>query len=483
MKTLIALTALALVLTSCATVDNSNTISGPVEVGENGRVVESESEMIDIAGTWKGVLTAGAREIPLVLNVSLSDDGAYNATLDSPTEGVFGIPVESVTVDGLNVIFALPVTAAEYEAVYDVDADHMSGKWKQGGASLDLMVERSEVEVIARKPQEPVPPFPYKISEVAFQNKEAGITLGGTITFPDGPGPFPGVVLISGSGQQDRDEEVFGHRPFLVLADRLTRAGIAVLRYDDRGVGASEGAETLAQSTSVDFGKDAYAAHKLLRSLPGIDQDKIGLIGHSEGGLIAPALASQYPEIAFIVLLAGPGLPGAEVIASQSAAILKASGAPETTIRAVDDANRRVYKAILENPNNADAAEAVATIMKGVGVSQAQIDEQLEVLLSPWYRFFLAYDPIPALESLEIPVLALNGTLDLQVPFEANLAAISTALESAPTESFRTEALDGLNHLFQTASTGLVAEYALLEETFSPVALELVAEWITDATR
>ena len=443
---------------------------------------EESSEMIEIAGQWKGDLVVGSRKIPFVFHLELDADGDYSASLDSPSEGVYRIPVKSVSIDGREVVFALPVTSAEYVATLDDTGEVLSGTWKQRGASIDLVVERQSDVAETRRPQEPVPPFPYNSVDAVFRNEEAGIILRGTVTFPDGPGPFPGVVLITGSGQQNRDEEIFGHKPFLVLADALTRAGIAVLRYDDRGAGESEGVESLADATSEDFAGDAMSAFQFLRELVGIDRDRIGLIGHSEGGMIAPGLAAISPEVAFVVLLAAPGFPGAELTAMQSVAILEASAVAESMIKVLDEANRRIYRTVLDNPDNDVAAEKVTEIMKGLGMNQAQIDAQLAGLLSPWYRYYLAYDPIPALESLDVPVLALTGTLDLQVPHEPNLEAIKTALAAAPTTLYRVEALDGLNHLFQTAETGLVEEYGQIDETFAPSALDIVVDWVVEVT-
>ena len=474
---------IVLVLASCATQGPTADTSTSELQKEEALVTEEEQEMIDISGNWKGNLVVGSRKIPFVFRVIVNEDGNLAATLDSPSENISGIPVESVTTEGNTVVFSLPITAAKFEAVFEAESDRLIGKWLQRGATIDLVVERFEGTDVTRKPQDPIPPYPYNSVEAAFRNEGAEITLKGTVTFPKGSGPFPGVVLISGSGQQNRDEEVFGHKPFLVLADALTRAGIVVLRYDDRGAGESEGLEILAESTTEDFAGDALSAYRFLSSLTGIDKEKIGMIGHSEGGMIAPTLASQNPEIAFIVLLAGPGVKGSDLILAQSIAFLKASGMSEDAINIVADLNSRVYNTILETPDNEAAKPVVTSILKEAGLSQTQIDGQLPALLSPAYRYILAYDPVPALSSLTIPVLALNGTLDLQVPYEANLRGIEDALESAPTNAYRIEALPGLNHLFQTATTGLVSEYGQIEETFSPVALDIITNWIVEVIR
>lgn len=461
---------LLLLIVSCAT------------TGEEAPAMETESETSGLVGQWKGDLVAGSRKIPFALNVASSETGGLKATLDSPTEGVYGIPVETVSVDGSSVTFSLPAVGAAYEATIDASTATMDGTWKQRGAELPLVMIRQETPTGFVRPQEPVPPFPYSSVDVVFENKPAGIPLAGTLTIPDGEGPFPGIVLITGSGAQNRDEEIFGHKPFLVLADALTRGGIAVLRFDDRGVGGSGGRETLETATTEDFAGDVAAAFSFLQGRREVDPDTVGLLGHSEGGVIAPALAARNPDVAFVVLLAAPGVPGGELLAMQSRAILEASGVPRAQIDMIDQANRAVYRVILETPDDQEAAAAITAIMQNLGMTGEQINSQLATLLSPWYRTFLTYDPIPALESLEIPVLALFGTLDTQVPAEENLSAIEAALERAPTDIFTVRAIDSLNHLFQTAETGLLAEYGQIEETMSPVVLDLIVGWLTEIT-
>jgi uncharacterized protein len=281
------------------------------------------------------------------------------------------------------------------------------------------------------------------------------------------------VVLITGSGPQNRDEELMGHKPFLVLADHLTRQGIAVLRYDDRGVGKSTG--SFASATSEDFAGDAWAAWQKLSTRPDIDPKRIGLLGHSEGGLIAPMLAAAHPEIAFVVMLAGPGVTGEQIMLAQSAAIMKASGAPQAAIDANVSIQKQVFAILREETSTARIVERLGAIPVGTKEASAALVKQSS---SPWLRFFAFYDPAPALAKVRCPVLALGGALDLQVLPDQNLPAIESTLKQGGNTDVTVVRMPGLNHLFQSAKTGLPAEYAQIEETMAPAALETITTWI-----
>jgi dienelactone hydrolase len=334
------------------------------------------------------------------------------------------------------------------------------------------------------RPQDPRPPYPYTVRDVTFRSETAGITLAGTLTHPDGEGPFPGVVLVTGSGPQNRDAEVFDHRPFLVWADALTRAGFAVLRYDDRGTAQSEG--DFDGSTSKDFAGDAESARSYLMSLSVVDPERVGLLGHSEGSIVSVMVASgempgstpTSPEVAFVVSLAGPAVPGHEVLVAQSAAFLRASGVNEDAIALSSSTNHQAYAAVMEGGDTPEAREKVSGILAGAGLNAAQIEAQLPVLFSPWYMHFLAYDPAQAIARLKCPVLALFGSLDFQVLATQNKEPFEAALRQAPTQRYRVELLEGKNHLFQTATTGLLDEYGKIEQTISPEAIELVTSWL-----
>jgi pimeloyl-ACP methyl ester carboxylesterase len=324
----------------------------------------------------------------------------------------------------------------------------------------------------------PVKPYPYREVPITFENAVAHVQLSGTLTLPQGPGPFPAVVLIAGSGPQTRDENIFGHAFFLVLADHLTRDGIAVLRYDKRGLGQSTG--DYAAATSSDFAADADAGVEQLKKQPEIDPKRIGLIGHSEGSIIAPMVAEKDPAIAFLVLMAVSGVPGDQIIMAQTRAISAAAGASEAELAARAAIERRYLDAVMSAEDKNSAKLAVREVLKGVGMPNAAIDAQAKLAASDWYRFFLRYDPAPALRGLRLPVLAIIGSKDLQVPAEQNLPALREALKSD--HEAQVIELADLNHLFQTAKTGVPSEYSEIEETVSPGALDLITRWILQRT-
>jgi hypothetical protein len=325
----------------------------------------------------------------------------------------------------------------------------------------------------ARRPQDPVKPYPYREEEITFPNSVAAITLAGTVTLPQGKGPFPAVVLITGSGPQNRDEEIVGHRPFLVLSDYLTRRGLAVLRVDDRGTAKSGG--DFSTATTADFATDVEAAVAYMKSRP--DIGRIGLIGHSEGGIIAPMVASRNPDIAFIVLLAGTAVPGSEIIPEQVKLLNMVAGkTPEQAAEAAAK-ERSVLRLVVTEKDPAELKKKLHEILSPL-MQQEQIDPTIESLTSPWFKYFLTYDPAPALRKVKCPVLALNGSLDRQVSPAQNLLAIRAALQQGGNRHFEAVEMPGLNHLFQTAKTGSPEEYQVIEETFSPAALEKIAGWI-----
>ena len=440
---------------------------------------------VDLTGSWLGTLATGAGELRIVFNLEREGEG-YTATMDSPDQGATGIATSGVEIDEDSIRIEVSVAAGEFVGRIEADGTRIRGEWRQGGLNLPLELERGEVEPPSR-PQHPEPPFPYRSEDVRYPNTEVGIELAGTLTIPEGSGPFPAVVLISGSGPQDRDERIFDHRPFLVLADHLTNRGVAVLRFDDRGVGESEG--TFGTATSEDFASDVKAALSYLRSRPEIRPDGMGLMGHSEGGLIAPMVAAEGDEVAFLVMLAGPGVTGEEILYLQSELLLSAADSvPTETIAA----NRRLQEALFGIVKEHSVSEALPLLEAALrdqlppGVTGAAVDPfvrgQVAQVNSPWFRFFLTYDPAPALRRVSVPVLALNGSLDLQVPPDQNLPAIRSALEEGGNADITTIELEGLNHLFQPATTGAVSEYVEIETTFDPGALDRISEWVLRVT-
>ncbi len=434
-----------------------------------------------VEGLWQGKLKVPGGELRIVFHISKAADGKLSATLDSPDQGAAGIPVEECAFSNGKLTLAAKSIGGGFEGTMKNDGT-IEGNWRQAGASLPLVLMRIEKVETAIRPQEPKPPYPYKEQEVTVQNKAAGITLAGTLTEPDAGGPFPAVVLITGSGPENRNEEVFGHKPFLVLADYLTRQGIAVLRCDDRGVGRSGGDSRTA--TTADLATDAKAEFEYLKTRKDIDPKRIGLIGHSEGGIIAPIVANEAPDVAFVVLMAGPGVPGDSVLMLQSYLVAESEGAAASTLAK----NAAVERAMLDlAKTNLDSAQVWTKLRALVrqrmrtgpdSLSDQAAEQSARALLTPWFHFFINYDPRPALKKLKQPVLAVNGEKDVQVAPKENLAAIEAALKAGGNQDYVVRELPGLNHLFQTATTGGVREYAKIEETISPTALKVMGDWI-----
>lgn len=342
------------------------------------------------------------------------------------------------------------------------------------------MFHRSDQLLPLIRPQDPVKPYPYKEEEITFPNDKPKISLAGTLTLPLGPGPYAAAILLSGSGPHDRNESILGHRPFLVLADHLTRKGVAVLRFDKRGNGSSTG--DYVSVTTEDFASDAAAALAYLKTRKEIDAKKIGLIGHSEGGLIAPMLAAHSSEIAWIVLLAGPGLKGEDTLLLQSDLLLKAAGLDDAQIAKTREFNKQTYALARQDADPATLQSKLTDLVKSsvmsASLSPAALQSQVHVMASPWFRFYLDYDPVPALQKTMCPVLALNGEKDLQVAPKENLANIQKALQDGGNKDFQTTVLPGLNHLFQHAHTGSPTEYGGIEETMAPEAMNAVSDWV-----
>ena len=430
-----------------------------------------------IDGLWMGRLDVGAIKLRIVFKIAKSGDG-LTAQMQSPDQSPTWIPVSSISLAGSTLHIALKSLGIDYEGKLAPDLTSIDGTFTQAGTPIPLNLaplnDASSLEL--RRPQNPVKPYPYREEEVAYANKAAGNTLAGTLTLPQGPGPFPAVVLIVGSGAHDRDESLLGHKPFLVLSDYLTRKGIAVLRYDKRGVAKSTG--NYATATTVDFAADARAGVDFLKTRSEIDPRRIGLIGHSEGGIIAPMLAASDPDIAFIVMMAGSGVPGDQIIVEQSRLISEAGGESKENAAKDAEEEREMLHLVETEKDPATLEHLLGVKMAAEGVPDAQIATQIREVTSPWFRYFIAYDPAVALRKLTIPVLALNGSLDLQVPPALNLPAIRKALEEAGNKHFEIDELPGLNHLFQTAKTGSPAEYGQIEETISPIALDKIATWI-----
>lgn len=434
----------------------------------------------DITGKWLGGIDIQGNKLNLVFNIDKSGE-SYTATMDSPEQNVQGIPISTVSFQKPNVKMTIEVAGIEYNGTLNA-SNEIIGTFTQSGTSFPLNLSRKK-----RKPQEPTE-FNYYVEDITFQNKKDNISLGGTLTLPSKNGKFPVVVLISGSGAQNRDSELLGHKPFLVIADYLTKKGIGVLRFDDRGVGESKGDRST--STIKDFATDVSAAVEYLKTRKEVNAKKIGLVGHSEGGVIAPMVAANSKDISYIVLLAGTGIPGDELLMQQTYLIGKASGMSEEELKQAADENAEVYN-ILKTEKSLDVAKQKLTAIVQASFDKLPADQkpsheeinsiisqQVGMVVSPWFLDFITYDPALALKDVKCPVLVLNGEKDVQVPSKTNTKAIKDALEKGGNKKVTVVEFPNTNHLFQECITCSVDEYEKIEQTFSPIVLKQISDWI-----
>jgi uncharacterized protein len=434
-------------------------------------------------GTWQGALETNGMRYRLQLHISHDAQGELVATMDSIDQGINGFRAAKITQSDSAVHLDLPAVRGIFDGTLNSIRNTMSGTWRQNDESTTLTFKRSDQILDLRRPQTPKPPFPYREHEVTFLN--AGISLSGTLTVPSGAGPFPAAILLAGSGPLDRDETDSGHRPFLVLADHLTRNGVAVLRYDKRGIGKSTGGYDAA--TTADFAADAQAALDFLRTRKDLDARNIGMIGHSEGGIIAPLIASRTKDLAWIVILAGPATRGEETLLLQSDLITRAAGMTNDQVAKSLDFDRESYNLVRHESDRIVLETKLQALAHASGLGPAMapafLQHQIHWISSPWFRYFLDYDPLPALQKTKCPVLALSGERDLQVPPKENLPLIKKALEDGGNPDFQVTELPGLNHLFQHCYMGLPEESRAIEETFAPDALSSISVWIAKHTR
>jgi pimeloyl-ACP methyl ester carboxylesterase len=433
-----------------------------------------------IKGNWLGTLETSGFELRVVFKIHKESNGKLTGMFDSPDQGVKDIPVDEIAFENGELSLNLNAILAVFEGKMNKNGLSIEGLWKQGQTEFPLVLKRVDKIPQLRRPQEPKRPYPYNEEEVVYKNEKAGIKLAGTLTLPRSKGPFSAVLLITGSGPQDRNESL------------LTRCGIAVLRVDDREIGGSTG--NFSEATSEDFASDVLAGIKYLKSRKEINPEHIGLIGHSEGGLIAPMAAANSPDdVAFIVMMAGPGLNGEELLHLQGTSILKAAGASEKLITYCRAHRERMFNILRTEKNNAIAEKKLLELGEK---AEAELNEEekellksfesgelgMQLMLSPWYRWYLTYDPKSSLTKVKCPVLAIIGELDLQVAPKENLRAIEEVLKAGGNKSYTIKELANLNHLFQTAQTGELSEYGKIEETISPIALKLIADWILEQT-
>lgn len=440
--------------------------------------------------SWTGLMDAGGKKFDFQFRVFQDEDENMTAKLDSFSERIFGLHCEVDHAADGTITVEVPITKATYVGQLSDGMQTITGKWKQAGGEFDLNLTRVELEKTREpkapeRPQSPKGPFPYRNKEVFFKNSDADIKLSGSLTVPKTEGKFPVVILINGSGPQDRDETIADHKPFWVIADHLSRNGIAVLRYDERGVGKSTG--EFAGATSADLATDVEAAIEFLKDRREVDPGKIILAGHSEGGLLAPMIAARNSDVAGTILLAPPGVNGMKIVLNQSRLIAEASGTADADELEKQEKILGIAFELLKNPSNEeedfyDQFKAKAAKVMGEDTNEFELGPETEMAVrqldTPWFRYFATYEPVPALEKTTCPVLVLIGEKDLQVDPKLNLPPIESALTKAGNKDFTITQIESLNHLFQECETGSPSEYSSIEQTFSPKALEAMESWI-----
>lgn len=446
----------------------------------------SVSGHAQLAGTWKGKLSVQTSQLTIVFHLK-QDIGTYQATMDVPEQGGKGIMTSSVEVNGKAITIKIDIIKGSYFGEITNDST-ITGEWSQSGQKFPLvLIKQSNESLRLNRPQALKLPLPYESRDVYFENRTAAIKLAGTLTLPKENGNFPAVVLVSGSGPQNRDSEIFGHKPFEVIADYLTRNGIAVLRYDDRGIGKSEG--DFNKATSFDFAEDAKSALEFLRKEAKINHKKIGLIGHSEGGMIGEIVGSGKDRSDFLVLLAAPAMDIDKLVLEQAKLIGEVSGTSPELVKMQIETNERVFKLLtsgvisdtIRKKIEEQYFQQINTVAKGA-VNETVVREQaakaVQGITTPWFITFINFKPQQYLGKLYGPVLALNGSKDLQVPAKQNLDIMREVMGKSKKVKLTAIELPGLNHLFQTAKTGSPSEYEGIAETFSPDALKIISDWV-----
>jgi pimeloyl-ACP methyl ester carboxylesterase len=440
------------------------------------------AQQSEFLGSWKGKLKIGSNALTLVFHVE-EKNNQLTAKMDSPDQAAFGIPADKVSEKEGVINIEIKAARIIYSGKLQ-GKDSILGIFKQGNQELPLILIRvtGEIQTKLNRPQEPKAPFPYSVKEVKIKNKKDGNTLSGTLTVPEGKGPFPAVILVSGSGPQNRDEEIMGHKPFWVIADYLSRNGVAVLRYDDRGTAKSTG--DFSKATTFDLSTDAEAVFEFLRKQKKISPQEVGIIGHSEGGMIAPMVASRNSNVSFIVLLAGPGIPIDQLLEIQ---VKKVSEAEGEKVQEHDLELSRKFFEIVKSEQDLTIARKKMELEVDDFLSKHSAEENpeykqlfssIDVYLTPWFRYFIQFNPKDYLSKTSCRVLAINGEKDVQVTAPENLKAIEQILKENGNQSIEIHSIPKLNHLFQHTETGAVSEYATLEETFSVEVLTIISTFI-----
>jgi len=443
----------------------------------------------NLQGNWLGeMVVPGQISLRMGIIVTQNTDNSYQAALNIIDQATGEIPIDEVVTRNDSVKFTLSKLGIVIEGPLNISGDKINAEYRQAGGRFPLVLARVDKLPELLRPQEPKGPFPYKEEEIIFENKEAGILLAGTLSIPEKTGKYPAVVLVTGSGKQNRNEEIARHKPFLVIADYLTRNGIVVLRYDDRGVEGSSGDFNTA--TTGDFADDALAAIAYLQNRKDVDAKRIGIIGHSEGGMAAAIAASESSDVAFIVALAGFSRNFGETAVEQMLDQSRHQGKSPEDIELEKTWRKRVYGIAGERIDSAAAAKKLWEAHNSLSEDEirrlnwpkGRQEAHIKQILNPWWRYCLAMDNKETLMNVKCPVLALYGEKDVQVKPDENIPFVEDALKSGGNDQFEIKKIPGLNHLFQTASTGQEYEYTRIEETISPEVLRIMGEWIKKTT-
>ncbi|OHB63980.1 MAG: hypothetical protein A2Y76_07975 [Planctomycetes bacterium RBG_13_60_9] len=445
---------------------------------------ESPATPPNVAGKWLGTITFGSVKLRIAFEVSGSEGGGYTGSMRSIDQSGSGIPISAVKLNSDSLRLEMDVMRSAYEGKFTTDGNTIEGNWLQHGTTTPLVMKRVDKFPEVIRPQTPKKPYPYLEEEVGYENPSAKVRIAGSLTLPEGKGPFPAVLLIVGSGPLDRDETVSFHKPFLVLADHLTRQGIAVLRVDKRGVGKTTG--DLAEATIQELADDVRAGVEYLKGRKEIDSKQIGLLGHSEGGVVGPILASQSSDVAFLVMLAGLGQNNGDIIIFQKSLAARERGADEKTLALMRSWYERLYALVREDTDPATAEKKIRALhatltveeKEKLGWPDSRLDREIADQLRRHWRYDVRHDPRATLMKVRCPVLALGGEKDMLVPAKENLAIIEEALKAGGNTRFTVREFAGLNHGFQTAHTGAGSD----EETMSPLVLQTISNWIIATT-
>lgn len=458
----------------------------------------------DLTGSWAGSLPAGGINLHIVFNISKNADGSLKSTMDSPDQKAFGIACSKTTQVKDSLMIEIAIIGGGYKGQWD-GKDGITGTFRQGGGQVALSLKRinaGDKAALSKDPvhlQTPKPPFNYVSEDVEYDNADKSVHYGATFTRPKGDGKYPAVIIISGSGTQDRDGTILGHKLYWVLADYLTKNGIAVLRVDDRGAGKSTLGNDIKDATSRTFSYDVETSLNYLLTRNDVDKKHVGLIGHSEGGIIAPMVAARRKDVNFIVLWGAPEVGGLKINTAQNAYALKQAGANETQINAYSELNNKILGLFASSPNvdtldariapvfntwqKAQTPETLTALHAG-NISAPAVFPQFNQLYNKvWMRYFVTYDPTTDLSKVKCAVLAVNGEKDTQVDATSNLGLIKDVLTKNGNKNFEIKPLPGLNHLLQTAQTGDLSEYEKIEETISPDAMKIISDWIKMHTK